>query len=184
MAQLITEWDDEAHTIMRVTYRPGWTWDDLEGNLSIEEKMLDSVDHRIDVIADFRGTRLPPGAISRLPKIAQSPPYTHRNSGSVVMVGSPAFMEEVVGLYKRLYGQAARLTMVKDLDEARALIANLRREREAAPPKPEAAPPAPAAAELKPEATPPTPEVAPPTSEAAPPMLEAAQPKPDTPTTG
>jgi len=170
MAQLITEWDDEAHTIMRVTYRPGWTWDDLEGNLSIEEEMLDSVDHRVDVIADFRGTRLPPGAISRLPKIAQSPPYTHRNSGSVVMVGSPAFMEEVVGLYKRLYGQAARLTMVKDLDEARALIANLRREREAAPPKAEAS-------QTQPDAAPPVPDTAP-----APP--DAAPAKPDAPTTG
>jgi hypothetical protein len=119
MAAITTAWDDDEKTILRVTYHLGWSWDDLEGNLTIEEEMLNSVDHKVDVIADFRGTRLPPGAISRLPKIAQSPPYTHPNSGAVVMVGSPAFMREVVGVYKRVYGQAAKLRMVHDLDEAR-----------------------------------------------------------------
>ena len=123
MAHIITEWDDDSKTIMRVTYQSGWTWDDLDGNMLVEQQMLNSVDYKVDVIADFRGTRLPPGAISRLPRIAQSPPYTHPNSGAMVMVGSPAFMEEVVGVYKRVYGQAAKLTMVHDLDEARALIA-------------------------------------------------------------
>jgi hypothetical protein len=129
MAHMTTEWDDEEHTILRVTYLPGWTWDDLENNLSVEQHMLDSVDHRVDVITDLRNTQLPPGAISRLPKIAQSPPYTHPNSGGVVMVGSPSFMKEVVALYKRLYGQASRLTMVSNLPEARALIAEIRRAR-------------------------------------------------------
>jgi hypothetical protein len=135
MANITTEWDDDEKTILRVTYHLGWSWDDLEGNLTIEEELLDSVDHKVDVIADFRGTQLPPGAISRLPKIAQSPPYTHPNSGAMVMVGSPAFMKEVVGVYKRVYGQAAKLTMVSDLDEARALIAQKRAE--AAPPTPQ-----------------------------------------------
>ena len=128
MAHIITEWDDDGKTIMHVTYQPGWTWDDMEGNLPVEENMLDSVDHRVDVLADFRGTQLPTGAISRLPKIAQSPPYTHPNSGAMVMVGSPAFMKEVVGVYKRVYGQAAKLTMVHDLDEARALIVQKRED--------------------------------------------------------
>ena len=128
MAHIITEWDDDSKTIMRVTYQSGWTWDDLDDNMLVEQQMLNSVDHKVDVIADFRGTRLPPGAISRLPKIAQSPPYTHPNSGAMVMVGSPAFMREVVGVYKRVYGQAAKLTMVHDLDEARALIAQKRED--------------------------------------------------------
>ncbi|MBN1678743.1 MAG: hypothetical protein JW966_00530 [Anaerolineae bacterium] len=122
--KITTEWDDAEHTIMRVTYHAGWTWHDLEANLPIEQGFLDSVDHRIDVIADFRDTRLPPGAISHLPKIANSPPYSHPNSGFVVMVGSPMFMQEVVGVYKSVYGQARqKLTMVHDLNEARALIA-------------------------------------------------------------
>lgn len=128
MANLTTEWDNDEKTIMRVTYHAGWSWDDLEANLPVEAQMLDSVDHRVDVIADFRGTQLPPGAISRLPKIAQSPPYTHPNSGAMVMVGSPAFMKEVVAVYKRVYGQAAKLTMVHDLDEARVIIVQKREE--------------------------------------------------------
>ena len=134
MARLITEWDNAEHTIMRVTYQPGWTWNDMEQNLSVEESFLDSVKHRVDVIADFRDTQLPPGAISYLPKIAQSPVYAHRNSGLVIMVGSPGFMREVVGIYKRVYGQASRLTMVHDLDEARALIAAKKAGNEAEKP--------------------------------------------------
>lgn len=122
MAHIKTEWDDDKQTIMRVTYEAGWTWDDMEGNLPLEEQMLDSVSHRVDVIADFRGTQLPPGAITRLPMIAQSPPYRHPNSGDMIMVGSPGFMFEVVNVYKHVYGQADKLTMVATLDEARDLI--------------------------------------------------------------
>lgn len=129
MVLIKTEWDDAERTIMRVTYQPGWGWSDMDQNMLIEKQMLDSVEHKVDVIADFRRTNLPPGAISRLPKIAQSPPYIHPNSGEVVMVGSPTFMEEVVGVYKRVYGQAAKLTMVNDLVEARALIQKKRSER-------------------------------------------------------
>ena len=128
MAHITTEWDNDGKTIMRVTYEQGWTWDDMEGNMLLEQQMLNSVDHKVDVIADFRGTQLPPGAISRLPKIAQSPPYTHPNSSAMVMVGSPAFMKEVVDVYKHVYGQAAKLAMVHDLDEARALIAKKREQ--------------------------------------------------------
>ncbi len=131
MPRLITEWDNAEHTVMRVTYQPGWTWNDMEQNVDVEQSFLDSVNHRVDVIADFRDTQLPPGAISYLPKIAQSPPYSHRNSGAVIMVGSPGFMRQVVGIYKRVYGQAARLAMVADLDEARAVIAAKRAGTEA-----------------------------------------------------
>ena len=127
---LITEWDNESHTILRVTYQPGWTWDDLEANLPIEKEFLDSVNHRVDVIADFRGTRLPPGAISRLRKIAASPPYVHPNSGLVIIVGSPIFMKEVVDVYRKVFGpQGQKLHMVADLEAARALIAELRQEQ-------------------------------------------------------
>lgn len=122
MANISTVWDNDEHTILRVTDHKGWTWDDLEANLPIEQQMLDSVDHRVDVIADFRGTRLPPGAITRLPVIAQSPPYTHENSGRVVMVGSPSFMKEVVDVYKHVYGQAAKLTMLETVEAAREFL--------------------------------------------------------------
>lgn len=123
MGSIRTEWDDDDHTIMRVTYQPGWTWDDMEDNFQIEAEYLDSVTHKVAVIADFRGTRLPPGAVSRLPIIAQSPPYTHPNAGAMVMVSSQDFMNEVVKIYKRVYGQAAKLVVAEDLPTARALIA-------------------------------------------------------------
>lgn len=126
MAHMTTEWDNDDKTVLRVTYHPGWSWNDLEENMTVEQDMLDSVPHRVDVIIDVRGTRLPPGAIRRLPKIAQSPPYTHPNSGAVLMVGSPVFLKEVIGVYKRVYGQAAKLTMVQTLDEARAWITHKR----------------------------------------------------------
>lgn len=126
MANITTLWDDDAQTIMRVTYQRGWSWDDLEGNLPLEATMLDSVSHTVDVIADFRDTQLPPGAISRLPRIAQSPPYTHRNAGMMVMVATPGFITQVVEVYKRVYGQANKLIVVQNLEDARRLIARKR----------------------------------------------------------
>ncbi len=134
MANITTEWDNAKKTIMRVTYHPGWTWDDLKANLPLEEQMLDSVEHPVDVIADFRGTQLPPGAFTQLPVIAKSPPYVHPNSGNVVMVGSPDFMAEVVDVYKRVYGQAAKLVMVHTLEEARELLQEKRQQSSSQPP--------------------------------------------------
>lgn len=156
---LNTEWDDQEKTILRVTYPRGWDWDDMEANLPIEQQHLDSVNHRVDVIADFRGTNLPPGAIIRLPKIANSPPYKHPNSGIVVMVGSPFFMNEVVGVYRKLYGSSAvKLHMVSDLEKARALIveyrASLAAEKKEIPekePEKKKEPPLPAAAGSAPQ---------------------------------
>jgi hypothetical protein len=124
MAKITTKWDNDDKTIMVVKYHPGWTWQDMEANMQTEKEYLDSVNHRVDVIADFRGTNLPPGAISYLPKIAQSPPYTHENSGLMAMVGTPNFMKQVVDVYKAVYGQARKLTMLPDLDAARQHIAD------------------------------------------------------------
>ncbi len=142
MPHINTEWDNDEKTAMRVTYLEGWTWKDLQDNLPVEKDFLDSVNHRVDVIADFRGTRLPPGAITQLPKIASSPPYVHPNSGLMVMVGSPTFMDEVVSIYRRVYGQkTVRLHMVNDLEAARAMIAEDRAKSSTPPsqaePKPE-----------------------------------------------
>jgi hypothetical protein len=122
-----TEWDNDQKTVMRVTYHTDWTWDDLVHNLPTEKAFLDSVNHRVDVIADFRNTELPPGAVSHLPRIANSPPYTHANAGMVVMVGSPFFMEEVVDIYRKVYGQAAqKLHLVASVEAARVLLAQPR----------------------------------------------------------
>lgn len=41
----------------------------------------------------------------------------------MVMVSSQDFMNEVVKIYKRVYGQAAKLVVAEDLPTARALIA-------------------------------------------------------------
>ncbi|NDJ77945.1 MAG: hypothetical protein GYB65_16975 [Chloroflexi bacterium] len=122
MPSITTEWDNEQKTAIRVTYQPGWTWDDVEHNMTVELELLESVSHRVDVIEDFRGTRLPPGAVRQLPKIAESPPYTHPNSGLVIMVGDVTFLDKLVAIYKSVYGRAQKLHTQPDLDAARAFI--------------------------------------------------------------
>jgi hypothetical protein len=131
MAHIITQWDNAEKTIMRVTYQKGWTWDDMMQNFAIETAMLDEAAHRVDVIAEFGNTDLPPGAIMRLPKIAVSPPYTHPNGGEVVMVASPGFIQEVVNIYKKVYGVAAKLVTVRTVEEAHALLKQKRAAAEA-----------------------------------------------------
>jgi hypothetical protein len=126
---LTTEWDNPEQTILRVTYHPGWGWVDMEKNAAVERGFLDSVNHKVDMIADFRGTVLPPGAIIRLPQIAASPAYIHVNSGLMIMVGSPVFMDEVVSIYRKVYGKRVdKLHMVPTLEQARQRIADLHAE--------------------------------------------------------
>lgn len=94
-------WDNEEKTIIRHIFERGWGWTDFHQALDEASKMMDTVDHRVDVILDFRAaSMIPSGAITQVKKAYTNP--KHPNIGTTVVIGASAFMQAIVSVGTRL----------------------------------------------------------------------------------
>ncbi len=123
-------WDDAEKTTLLYTIDGRWTWDDLYDSLDLGRDMMDSVSHeRIDFIVDMTACRLlPDNALSHFSRMASKP---HSKSGRMVMAGATTFVRALLNAMGRYQGTGTRATAVKavpTVEEARAVLAALRRE--------------------------------------------------------
>lgn len=115
-------WDNEDNTILRYEFLKGWSWNDLYQAFEIGNSLLDSVEHRVDVIMDFTNASLfaPSGAINQAQHVANNP--RHPNIGLTVVVGS-SFMSGMFKMINKLAGGSTTsskwdVTFVNTLGEA------------------------------------------------------------------
>lgn len=118
-------WDNPEHTIVRYEFGPKWTWRDLNDASDAGTAWLDSVDHRVDFIADLSQTdHLPGDFMSHAGRIAGG---SHPRRGIVVVVAASPFLRGLSNTLGRLYRKATRdLRFADTLDEAREIIASER----------------------------------------------------------
>ena len=113
-------WDNEDKTIIRHIFERGWGWTDFHQALDHASSMMDTVDHRVDVILDFRGaSMIPSGAITQVKKAYTNP--KHPNIGTTVVIGASAFMQAIVSVGTRLSPNALQdwdVQFANSLDEA------------------------------------------------------------------
>lgn len=123
-------WDDDARTILRYTYSGSWTWTEYDVAIhQAYELSLQANAPLVDVIADFSDSRLlPQNALSgfqRSMNTSESIAF-----GITVLVGENMFLLRMIDLYRKLnHKTGSRIKTAKHLDEARAIIANIRAER-------------------------------------------------------
>ncbi len=56
-------WDSDKKNILHFVYGENWTWEDFHAASKTSTQMIGSVEHTVDVIADFsNGTPPPIGA--------------------------------------------------------------------------------------------------------------------------
>lgn len=115
-------WDNDERTIMRYEFEARWSWADLYAASDEGTARLDSVDHRVDVIADLRGTsHLPGDFMQHAGRIAGG---THPHRGIVVVVGASPVLRGLSNTVGFLYRKATKdLRFADSLEEARTLIA-------------------------------------------------------------
>jgi hypothetical protein len=121
------QWDDDNQTVIRYVFKTPWTWTEYHAAIEQAWTMAKSVDHPTDTITDMSGSRLLPDNL--FANIKRSMVEIPDSTQTVVLVGGGAFMDVMLGVFRRLYPrQVAKFHMVRTLEEARTLI----RERRAA----------------------------------------------------
>jgi hypothetical protein len=95
------KWDNEQKSIIRHVFERGWGWTDFHQALEEASTMMGTVDHRVDVILDFRDASIiPSGAITQVKKAYSNP--KHPNVGSTVVIGANSFMQALVQVGTKL----------------------------------------------------------------------------------
>ena len=129
--RVTVDWDDEAHTIIRYTYAEGWTWADYEVAIKTAYKITQAVNPpMLDVIADFSDASLAPkNLIANFQKSLNSPYTIH--FGVTILVTPNLFMTRMIEMYRKINKQGSkRIRLTKTIDEARAIIAKIRQDRQ------------------------------------------------------
>ncbi|MBZ0304002.1 MAG: hypothetical protein K8J31_29960 [Anaerolineae bacterium] len=117
-------WDNEGKTIIRHIFERGWGWTDFHQALEQASVMMDEVDHRVDVILDFRDANLiPNGAITQVKKAYTNP--KHHNVGTTIVIGANSFMQALVSVGTKLAPNSLEnwdVEFARTLDEAYSIV--------------------------------------------------------------
>lgn len=120
-------WDDNEKSTIRFVFEGSWTIDELYVAFDEQTRMLDSVDHQVDVIVDFQESNaVPDHLIANFSRIFQSSGSSHPNTGMTVLVGVGGFAQILADLFSKFF---ARLPTASTLEEAHAIIADERTHR-------------------------------------------------------
>jgi hypothetical protein len=116
-------WDTEEQTAICLVFDKPWTWDDFEDANRQMLTLLNSVQHKVDIIFDISNAGFPPsGALQRFKKVAQN---HHPNTRLLVYVGGKEFVMNFLKLMVVIYGKAFQppaFNFAGTLTEARELI--------------------------------------------------------------
>jgi hypothetical protein len=117
-------WDDEAKTIIRSESEGNWTWEEYHESLSQIVQMVQSVNHRVDLIhRRLPGSVRPPS--SGMAHYQRAMRILPENTGLNVVINTNTIARSVANIFTRLYGRRTRgaIVLVGSLEEAYKLIA-------------------------------------------------------------
>ncbi len=120
------EWDDEAKTIIRHTYEPGWTLTEYHELLDHNSQMTMSVTHCVDIISDFSNSKTSPAQLVSVSRHVEQKLPTYPQIS--VAVNAPTLIKVIVEAVLRISSARGQLTVrfARSLDEARMIIRDYR----------------------------------------------------------
>ncbi len=117
-------WDNEEQTIIRYVMDGPWTWSELYEALGQGHRLLDTVDHTVHCIIDMQKTRLIPN--NPLLHGKRMSAGKHPRAGKIVFVDAHAFMQALIGVFRKIYPALLRdILFAETMEEARALLASV-----------------------------------------------------------
>jgi hypothetical protein len=115
-------WGDEVHQVVHVVYEHEWTIEDYQVSSEAMVALMDSVDHRVDFIYEFRETTIPRDVLSQFPKMQASRHPNHPNHGFIVLVGLHGLPEMILDVYSKLFMSRERFARAGSIEEAYAIL--------------------------------------------------------------
>lgn len=113
-------WDNPEKTILRQTYTGRWTWNQFYAASEQTRDLMDSVDHRVDILIDMRhSSTLPQNAMSHIGVVERR----HRNQGRIVAVGVNQLIQLMFRIVLPIRPHLAEyILIVRTMDEAYAVL--------------------------------------------------------------
>lgn len=117
-------WGSEDKTLLLNVYEGTWTLDEFYQAVRETNALLDSVNHKVNIILDVRHSGLfPRGFMSAVRMLQQNP---HRNNGIMVLVGVNTFVRVFYDTFLKLFPQrgfAQVMYIVADYEDAYSIFA-------------------------------------------------------------
>ncbi len=112
------KWDNPEKTIILWTFIGRWAWGEYDDSLRESDRLLDSVNHRVDFLYDVREMSiLPPDLISQF-KLRYL--KKHVNTRLFLAVGVDSYLQLLWNTFTALpYARHLRTQFFETLDEAR-----------------------------------------------------------------
>lgn len=123
------EWDDSSQYAVRYVYEGSWNWDEFQQARKQARLLMDTVDHKVDIIIDVVQTGILPNNI--LSRANSIPRERHPNEGTIIIVGANPLIRFLYDVARRIYAEVIDYRgyrMVANLEEARS-IARSRTDR-------------------------------------------------------
>jgi len=124
-------WDNPEKTVICFTFEERWTWDEYHAAADRISEMVNSVNHRVDLIIDFRTGYVPDNAIKQVE--SGSPLFWHPQAGFGVLVGVKGFIRSLLMLFTQVYpGHTQWLILAANVEDARAILTKQRQQAQIA----------------------------------------------------
>ena len=126
------QWDNKEKTIIRADYVGEWTLEEYHAAHQVQlGEMLDSVNHKVDMIGVFTDAALPKDTLANFRVYADSPAFSHPNAGLIVNVVPSRFIATMVKIFGNVYKQfGKKIVIVASEEEAYQVIADHQRMRD------------------------------------------------------
>jgi hypothetical protein len=115
------QWDDEAKTIIRENYLGQWTWDNFF-TMSIQAaEMMQTVDHRVDILANMKDGIMPTSgaSMSNSRKVLLALP----SNWGVIVVVTNSFVSVLASIFKQFDVQlGTKMHTTDSLEKAYQII--------------------------------------------------------------
>src|SRR5690348_4176726 len=118
------DWENDAQTVVHMEFIGQWTWEEAYNGSRIGFEMLESVDHRVNVIIDMRrSTGLPVLALTHARNMIAK---RHARTGMTVFLGANELFLTLWRIFSSAYKQVAHsqeFAFARDMDEAYKIFA-------------------------------------------------------------
>jgi hypothetical protein len=118
-------WDNEAKTIILLTFQPGWAWPDLHRAVEVADQLIVSVPHRVHLIIDIRQAGGLPRDFMTAAGDLFAQGEARPNEGKKIVVGAGRLMRAAYGGFLKVYGSRLNgraFLFAESLPEARMMV--------------------------------------------------------------
>ncbi len=115
------QWDDEAKTIIRENYLGQWTWDNFFTMSNQAAEMMQTVDHRVDILANMKDGIMPMSgaSMSNSRKVLLALP----SNWGVIVVVTNSFVSVLASIFKQFDVQlGTKMHTTDSLEKAYQII--------------------------------------------------------------